>query len=283
MTWRGILAPATSHDWATPDPLFTIAGTGEAVTDDRDQRCMQFLREAYTELKAAFGTRWSVLILIVAALVARIDWFLQFLPGVGVIQVVAGVPDWLLGILVLATLITFQAIAHAVKLRRMITPNFILSVDRTGPIVMALDRIYDSQGHLIKEYKSRYIRVKANTVSQTNIGDGVAFITALNKRSSHGNTEINLPQPVILGNGQPFTIYHALPKMVDFLKCDEVHNKLFVIGAWPLIMENILDDPATYTFTIMVNAGGVSRSKDIEITWTGRWDQVSARDVTGLG
>ena len=253
------------------------------VQNDRNR--MHFLREAYTELKAAFGNRWSVLSLIVAAIVAKIDWFLRQLAGFGM-SPITGIPDWVLGILVFAVLAVIQALVHAVKLRRMVTPSFSLSTDKGGAIVIAVDRQYDAGGHFVKEFTSRYVRIRADALSKINIRDGVAFITELKKRPLQRTDEeiIHLPQPILLEDERrPFTIYHAVPKMIDFIKCDEEHNRLFVIGRWPIVMENAFEDRAFYTFTIMVNAGGVSASRKVEVMWNGKYDEMTARDVTTGG
>jgi hypothetical protein len=68
--------------------------------------------------------------------------------------------------------------------------------------------------------------------------------------------------------------------MIDFVKCDEEHNRLLVVGHWPAVLQDAFNDHAFYTFTLTVNAGGVSQSHKVEVMWNGKWNEMTARGVT---
>jgi hypothetical protein len=121
-----------------------------------------------------------------------------------------------------------------------------------------------------------------DALSNKNITDCVAFIKSLSKRSLQGTSTktIDIPQSILIGDGTPFTIYHQVPKMIDILKCQEGDNRIIILGYWPAIMQNTFVDDGIYTFTICVNSGELSKIQKIEVTWTGRWDQITARDVS---
>jgi hypothetical protein len=94
------------------------------------------------------------------------------------------------------------------ELRTRLTPAFSLSTDEGGPIAIAIDRQYFS-GRFIKDVESRYVRIRADNVSHTNIPDGVAFITAITKQPLLRDAApdgIRLPQPILLHDiMSPFT------------------------------------------------------------------------------
>jgi len=166
-------------------------------------------------------------------------------------------------------------------LYRQLKPLFSLSVDKSLGVALALDRVYNIYGQVAAETKANYVRIRVDTLSNTNITDCVAFIKSLSKRSLQGSftTIIDLPQSILIGDGTPFTIYHHVPKMIDILKCQEENNRIIILGYWPAIMQNTFVDDGIYTFEICVNAGELSKMQKIEVTWTGRWDKITARDV----
>jgi hypothetical protein len=68
-----------------------------------------------------------------------------------------------------------------------------------------------------------------------------------------------------------------VPATVDFLKCGQFDNKLVFTVPTPFRLEGVLDDKATYGFTLEVIGNGVSATKRVEVDWNGHWNGIVAR------
>jgi len=254
---------------------------------------MRTARDIYTELKAAFGTKWSVLGLLLAGFVSRFDWVAHKLASRGMSELI-GIPDWVVAIIILSVWSAATAIWHAVKLRRLITPKLSLSFDQGGiGIQGALDQIneFDGHGNLLRltEVQASYVRVLVDTVAKTAVTDCVAFLKdKIEKRAPGGGpiTEIPLPHRIALGVSnaigkiEPFSVYPELPHMLDFVKSSSHDNKLVVVGYWPFHLRDAFNDIAIYRFTIAVVAAGVTTSIKMDVNWRGRWDTIGVNEAS---
>jgi len=247
---------------------------------------LQTSKAVHAELKAAFGTKWAVLTLIFAGIVARYDWLAHKLEGHGMNQLI-GIPDWLAGLLVFAIWTAATAVWHAVKLRRLVTPQFKMSFDEGGlGVVLALERssvvipaftVGGQDTHTTVDTRATYIRLRLETLSDVAVTGCVAFLKKLDARALTGGVwgPIPLPQPVPL-HEKPFDVFPKIPKFVDFAVAVEKNDKLRVVGSWPLILENVMKVSATYRFILVVTGPGGSQEIAIDVNWAGQWDTVTA-------
>ncbi len=199
-----------------------------------------------------------------------------------------GIPDWIVGLLVLAVWTAATAVWHAVELRRTITPRFSLSFDPRGSgIGAALDRAWTlgpgGWTQIGSPFSAHYVRIQIDVLSKIRIDDCVVGIKSLQKKpdGTHTFVPVNLPQIVYLRE-DPIKIYPNMPRTIDFLRTNEKDNKLLlpIDIRWPSILETVFDDMGAYRFEFVVNGGGVSISKWIEIVWNGHWNAITGREVS---
>jgi hypothetical protein len=240
------------------------------------------VQDIYAELRAAFGNRWTVLGIIIGTLVARYDWLTHELAARGIIDVI-GIPDWVAGIVIFTAWTTGMALWHAVKLRRTVTPGFRLSFDPNGfGVVEAVERLVTPD--TAKEFRAMYVRVQGDTVGPAAANNCSAFLTKLWYRAFGKNThfvEIPLPQPIPLRDA-PFDIFPKIPCLVDFVKGAQTQHgdKLLVVRNWPFVLREKLNPEGTYKFMVTVYGPGGSKEKSVEVDWTGKWDTLTASEVT---
>jgi hypothetical protein len=236
---------------------------------------------AWREVRAAYGTRWYALGLTIAALVG---WYDRLSGMLGMTEFI-GIPNWMAGVLIFAGWTTVTAILHAVKLRKVITPNFAVSYPEALGTVEALERVVvqgpSDSPVTVGEYPANYVRVQIETTAPVVASGCLAFLTGL-RFHPFGETafgDIRLPQPVPLRD-EPFNVYPGIPCLVDFVKATRtrVGDKLLVVRNWPLALSDRLDPEGVYEFSITVHGPGGTRQQVVEIDWRGAFDTIAARN-----
>ena len=89
-----------------------------------------------------------------------------------------------------------------------------------------------------------------------------------------------MPDVIVLKEG--FNISPKVPHMISVLRASETDNKLRFASSWPLLLDDVFNEKATYRLTVVVNAGGISHEIEFDVVWDGRWDQIDAKPAEPL-
>lgn len=248
---------------------------------------MRLIQEAFLELKAAFGNRWYALGSLVSALVAFVDAIARDIGG-RVQSAVQGLPSWAIGLGLFLLLSAGFALAHAVRLRRRLTPDFSLSFEREGfGIASAIEvQQYYSQEHNqfhVNEFESTYVRITATATTEATVKGCVAYIKEVYfcQNQSEQFVKIPLAQPVALSE-KPFRIYPGISKYIDFLIAYKRNDKdtMSVVYNWPNSIRDRIGPIGFYRFVIRVVSKTRSIEKIIEVHWPGTRASIDAHEVS---
>jgi hypothetical protein len=235
------------------------------------------VKEAWSELVAAYGHRWTVLSLLVAAVIARIDEIARFLEQRGMIQETIGIPDWVLAIIVFCVWSTLTLLWHAVKLRRQITPKFSLEFD---PSKNCIEKPPTFGPPPFKPGNATYLRIRIEAESDAVLSECRTWITSIEKVEANGNkANIHIPHNMWVRSKVPFKVYPGITETADFLECHEGSPGPILSGNKPNILLNAFDKLGIYRFTLTVWGDGGRKKIQVDVDWRGQWNTMTARRV----
>ena len=189
---------------------------------------------------------------------------------------------WTLSAIVAFVFTTFRiwrAEHNKVKLLEdAIAPNIRLSFNiaegeegcAKTPIRIPLDHSAYSPANAI------YLRIRVDSITDKPLRAS-AFITKLEKKipGSVLFSVIALPHPIPIK--RDFEVVKNIFSTVDFISADSYQQKIFPqVPDWPLVLEKVFEDWATYVLTISVNAGTITETIRVGFSWIGAWDSVVA-------
>lgn len=137
-----------------------------------------------------------------------------------------------------------------------------------------------------KLFDSKYVHVCVKP--KKNIENCTAHLTSLLKRDDEGNfneTEFRetLQLPWSHGHGkQDKQLVLNVDSYVDIVQTISTSNKLILVDGQPTKMANTFDEHTTYRFKIQVNGGNTSKSIEIDVIWTGKWDEIKAKGAQNV-
>jgi len=108
----------------------------------------------------------------------------------------------------------------------------------------------------------------------------VAYLVDVKKTTATGVTDTNFTDPMPLAWSHLGVREHNLPSSlgwyVDLVKTTERSGSLHFTGGWPLTLRGFFDEHATYRFKVLISGEGVTLTREIDVVWNGKWDQVRA-------
>lgn len=242
-------------------------------------------------LKEAFGVRKYVVLGMVGGIATMLDALNEKLHSKGI--VLFNDPSFYLvaaGIVVL--LVAFWIFEYAYKLRQRLTPKVELSFSDSGGVVSSpvKDRVPVVQNGMVTVLDSNertciYIRGLVKAISDRAVVGCVAYLVGVRKMdpqtkailTTHYLDDIQLPWSGMAVS--PITIPAGVRRYFDIIQIDEKIMEPYIATGWPLTLRKLFDDKTTYQLDLLVNAEGISVTKTIEFTWTGKLDEVTAKQV----
>ncbi|MBM3549277.1 MAG: hypothetical protein FJX54_20260 [Alphaproteobacteria bacterium] len=219
--------------------------------------------------------------LAIPLLIAAVTLIVRIAPHVapGSDLMLWGVPDWAWGVIAGLALLLYFLLEYANRMRLRLVPRLVLTFDADqGGVVETPEKIRDGMGATIEEYKAAYVRIHANSATQRTIRNAVAFLTRIEFKPKGEPTFRITRLSYALSLGQ-FDIHAGISRHIDFVKSNDKDNTLNFTVPWPLTLREAFKFPGTYRFTIVVSAEDVSSSIEVDIVWTGKWDEMVAHQV----
>jgi hypothetical protein len=238
---------------------------------------MQWFKERWETVYESLTLRRVVALPIFIAVVNGVASLVEFLArreG----HTLLGVPPLAWAVIAGLLLLLCWVIESGTKQRQSLLPKISVSFNPAAEgMVQTRTEVYDGPKK-VRDDRAVYIRITINALSRTTVKGCVAFLTKVEKRAKPASLFADVPISGALALTQtPFDVYPRVPATVDFLKCGQFDNRLGFSVPTPFRLENILDNHATYRFTIEVNGEGVSETRCVEVDWTGTWDGIVAR------
>jgi hypothetical protein len=188
-------------------------------------------------------------------------------------------PAWAWGLMAGLVAALYFVFEYAHRKRMEVVPKFDVSFDKNLGIVQTPTKIVTLVNGQWQRADSNgvYVRIKIETLSKITIGDCVAFLTAIEKKDQKTKQlePISLPFPIPLTQA-PFSVHASIPRFVDFFQVGEADNVPQIPPPWPLTLKDAFQEQTNYFFTVSVVAGGVTKKQQVEVTWPGVWNGVSA-------
>jgi hypothetical protein len=197
----------------------------------------------------------------------------------------AGVPGWAWATLAVSWLLLGFMIEYATRLRLSLIPKLALSFNPLKEGIVQTPIEVPVQGSisgqvLIKEYRASYVRIRIDALSKTTVKGCAAYLTKIEKRRHPGEAFVEVPLSAdLLLTPTPIDVPPKVRGTVDFLTCNDLHNKLVLSTPAPFTMRDIFDEPGTYRITIVVIAGDIDKTIQVEIDWSSKWDMIVGRQI----
>src|SRR5215472_127416 len=235
--------------------------------------------EAYSRQKWVF-----TIALLVCVAVGTGDYLTKFIsrwitfPSKGSMEIL-GVPAPLLGIVLFFIVLFWVMLDAAVEFNKALAPTIAVSFNpKAEGIVKTRTEIYHG-GAKIRDDVATYIRITLISRSQKTVKGCAVFLTKLEKRISPADHFIDIPLQGALSLTQsPIDVYPRIPATVDFLKAGQFDKRLKGTIPWPFRLDDVLNDNATYRFTIEVVGDDIAKNICVEIDWGGKWDGITGRE-----
>jgi hypothetical protein len=202
------------------------------------------------------------------------------LPQAG--TVVLGIPVPLLGILLFVLVLFLVMLEYSFEQKKAVTPTIEVSFNPKGEGIILTPvqfQLTDQKGNVaVGEDEAVYVSITANVISKKTVKNIVGFITKIEKRKTL-NQFIEIPVYGYISLGAPGDAYPRVPTVMNVVRSSRTTGKLDFVQPAPLRLRDVFKDHATYRFTIEVSGDGVTETIRVDVDWTGKWDEIKARQV----
>jgi hypothetical protein len=244
----------------------------------------KFIRKQWVQAGVAFAVALGGAKLTLSVWPSFAAWLAITWPNQPIIAQIVILPPWSAAAMVFLFIIVLFLTLRVVIMTAEKNPRFTISFNSQHPCI---DRQRVSvqepiTGQFVDKGMATYFRIRIEANSDTPIGECRAFITNIDvkKYGSYIFEPIPLPHRLWIRSESPIKVFPDVPEMADFLMCIENINKLQLIGHVPNSLISIFDEPATYAFTFSVQGDGRRRKIKVEVDWRGKYDNITARQVS---
>lgn len=189
-------------------------------------------------------------------------------------------PSWVIIVLSGAVLMAFWFLSHATKLRLQTVPHVKVGL---APLENAILKHRAPGGGTIESQK-RVVNGKVTGVSQ-GVHNCEANITAIRYRPAQSEPYVAVPEFASFTlewtrHGGPWdAVPQGITKYFRIVQAKEDDNRLHVPGAQEIaLFRQLFREPGSYEIDVVVSAGLLSDAFTVEVTWTGTWHEMTARE-----
>ena len=242
---------------------------------------MSWLNNRLTTLHAALGYRRYLLVPLIGAIAAFVDWVVTRLAEAGMSNLI-GVPSWAIGAFFATIMVGWWILEYAVKLRNQLLPKLEVLFDPESGGLTSTSFTNLETGEFVDTVK--YIRISVKGVSQKTVRECVANLVKIERRLDLARTETiwdqdALPLQWSITGGLETNVHHLTNRYVDVACVPKKSGRLEILTPIPNRLAPELEKTGTFLITVVVTGDEISSDATIEIETDGTFHGVKARAI----
>lgn len=207
------------------------------------------------------------------------------------ISPIFGAPLWAWAGIGFFLLTSWWLLEYGLRLQKKLTPRFEIGFDPdAGCLVRSILKFKNVDGSLHHESEAVYVRGLVKATARTQLESCAAYLTGIKKRDAASGVFVNVPWsddlqlPWSITNRLEVSVPSEVRRYFNIVRVEKKKNELELPEGvlWPLRLRGLFDDKTTYRLALSVVGDRITRTKEIEVHWSGKWDGISASVVKNI-